>query len=141
MAGKRKLGCQVLQFLVVAIDKGRTFEKVLRKVAAQAKLGKNGKVGASLFGLLRQAQDASRISCEIAYGGIELRERYLHARTLEYGWRTRIANSGANCPCRRSSCKLDLTLPSRLLRNQARNSLPGVQLPIKNHVQLWKSSA
>ena len=44
-------------------------------------------------GFLRQAEDASRISCEIPYRGIELRERYFHAGTLEYGCTREIANS------------------------------------------------
>src|SRR5579863_9133741 len=79
---------------MVTIDEGRPFEKVLRKVAAQAKFRKNGKVGPSPPGFLRQAQDASRISCEIAYRGIELRQRYLHARTLEYEGVREIANTG-----------------------------------------------
>jgi hypothetical protein len=78
---------------MVAINKGGSFEKVLWKVAAEAKFRKNGKVGPSLPGFLRQTQDASRISCEIAYRGIELRKRYLHAGTLEYGCTREIANS------------------------------------------------
>src|SRR5580692_12364341 len=77
---------------MVTINKGRPFEEVLGKVAAKAKFRKNGKVGPSLPGFLRQTQDASRISCEIAYRGIELRQRYLHARTLEYGCPSEIAN-------------------------------------------------
>jgi hypothetical protein len=40
---------------MVTINKGRPFEEVLRKVAAEAKFGKNGKVGPSLPGFLRQA--------------------------------------------------------------------------------------
>jgi hypothetical protein len=80
---------------MVTIDKGRPFEKILRKVAAQAKFRENGKVGPSLPGFLRQTQDASRISLEIAYSGIELRKRYLHAGTLEYGCQREIANTSA----------------------------------------------
>jgi hypothetical protein len=44
--------------------------------------------------LRRKAQDTSRISCEVADGRIELRERYFHARSLEYVWYSRIANCG-----------------------------------------------
>jgi hypothetical protein len=51
--------------------------------------------------LRRQAQDASRIPCKVADGRIKLRERYLHARTLEYGCAGEIANGnrtdGARC--------------------------------------------
>jgi hypothetical protein len=82
---------------MVTINKGRPFEEVLGKVAAKAKFRKNGKVGPSLPGFLRQTQDASRISCEIAYRGIELRQRYLHARTLEYGCEREIANTAEIC--------------------------------------------
>jgi hypothetical protein len=53
----------------------------LRRITAEAKFGENGKVCTSLLGLLRQAQDARAIPCEIANRGIELRERYFHART------------------------------------------------------------
>jgi hypothetical protein len=42
--------------------------------------------------LRRHAQDASRIPCKVANGRIKLRERYLHARTLEYGCEGEIAN-------------------------------------------------
>jgi hypothetical protein len=64
---------------MVALDEGRTFKKILRKVTANAKLGKYGQPGASLLGLRRKAQDASRISCKVAYRGIELSESYFHA--------------------------------------------------------------
>src|ERR1700676_849457 len=47
---------------------------------------------AALLGLLRQSQNASRIPCKIADRGIELREGYFHAGTLEYGCTHQIAN-------------------------------------------------
>src|SRR5579863_6657456 len=90
--------------MVVAIDEGWPFEEVLRKVATKTKFRKNGKVGPSLPGFLRQTQDASRISCEIAYRGIELRQRYLHARTLEYEGVRYIANIHET-RCARFNCK------------------------------------
>ena len=91
---QRNLACQRFQFIHVAVQKCRPFQEILRWITAEAKLGKNGKVRPSLFGLFRQAQDASGIPCEVANGGIELRERYFHARTtVEYGWNPKIANS------------------------------------------------
>jgi hypothetical protein len=39
---------------MIAIDKGRPFQEILRKVATQAKFGENGEVGPSLPGFLRQ---------------------------------------------------------------------------------------
>ena len=77
---------------MISLDEGGPLEKVLRKITANAEFGKYGQLGASLLGLRRKAQDASRISCKIADGGIELSESYFHAGTLEYGWNWRIAN-------------------------------------------------
>jgi hypothetical protein len=54
-----------------------------------------------LFGLRRQAQDASRIPCKVADCRIKLRERYLHARTLEYGCEGEIANGNRTDGSRR----------------------------------------
>jgi len=45
-----------------------------------------------LPGLFRQTQNASRIPCKIANRGVELREGYFHAGTLEYGCSRKIAN-------------------------------------------------
>jgi len=73
---KRNFSCERFQFIDVPVEKGRTFQQVLRRITAKAKLGENSKVCSSLLGLPRQAQDASGIPCEIANGGIELRERY-----------------------------------------------------------------
>jgi hypothetical protein len=100
---------------MITIDKSRPLEEVLRKVAAQTKFRKNGKVGPSLPGFLHQAQDASRISCKIAYRGIELRKRYLHAGTLEYGCKREIANICAMSCVRFTVMPLSIML--RLLRN------------------------
>jgi hypothetical protein len=59
--------------------------------------------------LRRQAQYARRIACEIANGRIELRERYFHARTQEYGWNSQNANR-AVAPSAVSNDKLDQLL-------------------------------
>jgi hypothetical protein len=77
---------------MISLDEGGPLEKVLRKITADTKFRKYCQLGASLLGLRRKAQDASRISCKIADGGIELSESYFHAGTLEYGWNSRIAN-------------------------------------------------
>jgi hypothetical protein len=47
-----------------------------------------------LLRLLRKRQNSGCISTENAYRGIELREGYLHAGTLEYGRTPEIANRG-----------------------------------------------
>ena len=86
------LGRQILEFLLVAIDECRPFQEVLRKIPAQAKFGKYGKVGAALFGLRCQAQNARRIPRKIADGGIELSESDSHAALLEYEAPPPIAN-------------------------------------------------
>jgi len=80
-ARKRNFGCERFQFIDVPVEKSGTFQQVQGRIAAEAKLGENSEIRSSLLGLLRQAQDASGIPCEIANGGIELRERYFHART------------------------------------------------------------
>jgi hypothetical protein len=77
---------------VVTFDEGGAFQEVLREIPAKAEFRKNSEVGATLFGLRREAQDASCIPCKVANGRIELRERYFHARTLEYGCDDEIAN-------------------------------------------------
>jgi len=64
------------QLFVVAFDESGALQKILRQIAAGAKLGKYGEFGAAWLGLRRKAQNASRISCEVADGRIELRERY-----------------------------------------------------------------
>jgi hypothetical protein len=61
-----------------------------------------------------------------------LSERYLHARTLEYGWNSQIANGGAH----RVACILASALLARFPREQAGDSLPGPQLAIKKHTEL-----
>src|SRR6266481_4370135 len=118
--------------LMVSLDEGGAFEKVLRKVAAQTKLGEYSEIGAALLGLRRQAQDASRVPCKVANCWIELSERYLHARTLEYGRNSQIANGGAHSV----ACILALALLALFPREQAGDSLPGPQLAIKKHTEL-----
>jgi len=87
-----------------------------------------------LLGLRRKAQDASRISCKVADGRIELRERYLHARALEYGWISRIANSGHDF-FRLLNRNVRSIPILRFLRHQAGDSLPCSQLAIKKHAE------
>src|SRR6266487_1768738 len=130
--GQRNLGSKLLQSGMVSLDEGGAFEKVLRKIAAQTEFGEYCEIGAALLGLRRQAQDASRVSCKVANCWIELSERYLHARTLEYGWNSQIANGGAHSvvPILASA------LPARFPSEQAGDSLPGPQLAIKKHTEL-----
>ena len=53
---QRKLLRQLLQFLEVSIDEGGPFQQILRRIAAQAKLGENtARFGPALLALLRQA--------------------------------------------------------------------------------------
>ena len=92
---QRQLGGQLFQLLVISIDEGGAFEEVLGQVSAQAKLGKNGQIGAALVSGVRQAEDAGGIACKIAYGGIKLRERYFHAGILGYGSADANANGAA----------------------------------------------
>jgi hypothetical protein len=88
--------------------------------------------------LPRQAQYASGIPCEVANGGIKLRERYFHARTLGYGEKPKIANIGAPFfgLLNDNLSSIPLVL---LLRYQARNSLPSAQFPVKQDAQLTES--
>ena len=69
--GKRQLRGQLFQFFMIAIDKSGAFEKILRKMSAEAKLGKNCQVGTALLCLCCQNQDASRITSKIADGRID----------------------------------------------------------------------
>src|SRR5260370_31329707 len=92
-AGKGDLGRQVFQFIHVPVEEGGASQKILRRIPAEAKLGKNSKVRSSLLGLPRQVQDACGIPQEVADGGIELRESYFHAGTLGYGRNPKIANA------------------------------------------------
>src|SRR3981189_2052537 len=94
--------------------------------------------GSLLVGLPRQAQDASGIPCEVANGGIELRERYFHARTLGYGWNAKIAIIGAP-QYNLFTDNLSSTPLFPLLCDQASDSLPGAQFPVKHHRQLRES--
>src|SRR5580693_5273249 len=97
-SGQGYLCGEINQLPVVSLDECGALQKVLGKIAAKAELGKYGQVGAALLRLSSQAQDARRISCEVADGGIELRERYFHARALGYGWFPKIANyASAKC--------------------------------------------
>src|SRR5260370_36750944 len=82
--GQRNFRRKRFQLIHVAVEKSRALQKILGRITAEAKFGKNSKVRASLLGLPRQAQDACGIPCEVANGGIELRQRYFHARTLGY---------------------------------------------------------
>src|SRR6266851_5400271 len=93
-ARQRNFRRKFFQFIQVPVEKGWTFQKILRRITAEAELGKNSKVRSSLLGLSSQVQDASGIPQEIADGGIELRERYFHAGTLGYGGNPKIANIG-----------------------------------------------
>src|SRR5260370_40491339 len=110
----------------------------MKWITAEAKLGENSKVRGSLLGLLRQDQDTSGIPCEVANGGIELREPYFHARTLGYGWNAKIANIGVP-QCEFFTDKLSSTPVVPLLCHQARKPLPGAQFPVKQDRQLRES--
>src|SRR5260370_31488788 len=70
-----------------------------------------------------------------ANGGIELRERYFHARTpLAYGWNSQIASLGAP-----QSASLNATMSSTMFSplpcDQAGKSLPGPQFAVKQDAQ------
>jgi hypothetical protein len=78
------------------INKGGPFQQILGRIAAQAQLGENREIRPALLRLLGKRQNSGSISTEIAYRGIELREGYFHAGTLEYGRTPEIANAGVN---------------------------------------------
>jgi hypothetical protein len=64
---------------VVAFDKRGAFEEILWQITAEAKLRKDGDVGAALLGLFRKAQNAAGVARKVADRRIELRKRYLHS--------------------------------------------------------------
>jgi len=109
----------------------------LWRITAEAKLGKNSKVRSSLLGLSRQAHDARGIPCEVANGGIELRERYFHARALGYGWNPKIANIAAS-QCDSFTGNLPSPLLATLFGDQAGDSLPGAQFAVEQNTQAWE---
>jgi hypothetical protein len=65
------------------LDEGGSFQQILRRIAAQAQLRENGEIRSALLSLLGKRQNSRSISREIAYRGVELREGYFHAGTLE----------------------------------------------------------
>ena len=88
-----QLLCEADQFPFVSVDELGPLDQVERQISAQAELGKHGQIGAALLGALRKFQNLGGISGEVADGGIELRERDLHKRPIEYGAWPRIATS------------------------------------------------
>ena len=66
------------QLRPIARDEGGALDQVLRRIAAEAKLGKDGEVGAARLRLARHFEDARRIAFEIADGGIELGQGDFH---------------------------------------------------------------
>src|SRR5262249_6577337 len=114
---QRQLPCQLFQLFLIPVNKRGPFEKVLRKIAADAKLGKNGKVRSPFLGACRQFQDASRIPRKIADGGIKLRQRNLHSRYLEYVPRPTFANS-PECKCLLFSSPARNAIPARAFRGK-----------------------
>ena len=93
--GQRQLRRQLLHFLLISIDEGRTLQQVLRKVAANTKLGENSQVRSPLLGAFRQGKNACSIARKIADGGIELRQRNFHVGSLGYVRRPALANCAA----------------------------------------------
>ena len=69
---------QTCDLFAIAFEEAGPLEEIERKIAADAEFGENGQVGAGLFGLVGQFQDAGGIARKIAYGGIELGESDLH---------------------------------------------------------------
>jgi hypothetical protein len=80
---QRHLRGDIVQSFEIALDEDGTFQEIERKITADAKLGKNGKVCAKALGLLRKSENARRIAVEVTNGGVELSKGYLHA-----GWRS-----------------------------------------------------
>ena len=62
----------------IALEKGGTFEQVLRKIATDGEFGKDGQISAAAGRFLGHLEDAGRIAGEVADGGVELAEGDLH---------------------------------------------------------------
>ena len=69
----------VFQRVEIALDEGGALEQVEGEIAADAEFGKDGELGAALFGLLRKCEDAGGVAFKVADRGIELSEGYFHA--------------------------------------------------------------
>ncbi len=68
-----------VEFAGIALDERRALDEILRRIAAEAELGKDGEIGATGFCLGGECQDARGIAGEITDGGIELCEGENHA--------------------------------------------------------------
>ncbi len=98
--GDRQLLRQAGQFPLISRYELRALDQIEWQIAAQAQLGKDSQIGPALLGELGQFQDLGGIPGEVADGGIELCERNLHGRLIEYGARLRIAMSRRQFGCK-----------------------------------------
>ena len=100
--------------------------KIERKIAAQAKLGKNGEFRAALMRGGGKVENAGGVAFEVANGWIELGERYLHARISAYGRGGAKANGdgsevAANCLPRNRELTIRFRARDRRCRSANRN--------------------
>ena len=74
------LRASACEFRLIAFDECGPLDQILRRIAAEAQLGKYSHIRAAGFRFAREFQNARRIAFKIANDGIELCEGNLHGK-------------------------------------------------------------
>ena len=70
--GQRRFLRETGDLVAIAFEEAGAFEQIQREIAADAEFGKDGEIGAAVFGFAGHVENARGIAGEVADGGIEL---------------------------------------------------------------------
>ena len=106
-----RFGGDGLQGIIAGIQKSRTQEQVLRRIAAQGQLGGDQQLRTLGMGFVGSGNDAAHVASEVAHHKVELGQTNFERHvSIHAPWR---ANFEEDDPCQKS------LLPQRTVRHQA----------------------